>query len=293
MGDDLKVIGIAVGVITLTLILSFRVGYVHAAAARNAAAAKGAAVSPSPRVARPLSDQAKSGARAPTWLLGVGVGGLTLIGFAVLASRSPRRAPGPLRRRRRPPVARVAPVPKAVWVEGRSADGRIGDFAGRAIAKARLLPAGGDEREASTHYWVHDANTPALVWVRRDEIHRCRWLHPNGASPGERPGVAPPGWLRPQRLRTVLPSGELEVGASVVLHRASAVNALGGLSEEALELLELLRIAERARGVAHPVVPALAEFAREVAVEVEDRQGPDLPVWEVGAEGERSFEPVR
>jgi hypothetical protein len=119
-------------------------------------------------------------AAVPTWVLAIGAAVGVLTGFGLFDRRRPEWSKDPLRRRRQPALARVAPVVKAAFVEGRSEDPRIGVFAGFVFAKARFVPAGEPERAASTRYWLHDRSTPRLVWVRPHEIARCCW--PDGAD---------------------------------------------------------------------------------------------------------------
>jgi hypothetical protein len=81
----------------------------------------------------------------------------------------------------------VVPISKAVFVQGRSEDPRIGEFAGFVVAKALGVPGGAEERGPSSRYWVHDASKRAPVWVRLDEIRRWHWPRRNGGPPVRQP----------------------------------------------------------------------------------------------------------
>jgi hypothetical protein len=112
---------------------------------------------------------------APGSILGVGAA-LSLLGLRRFVRRRGEASPVPRRWFRRHAVITVQTVPIAPWVEGRSQDPRIGEFAGFVFAKAALVPAGGDgDRRGATRFWVHDAQKTVPVWVRLEDIGHCRW----------------------------------------------------------------------------------------------------------------------
>jgi hypothetical protein len=111
---------------------------------------------------------------APGSILGVGAA-LSLLGLRRVVRRNRTARFDPLRPLRRRAVITVKSVATAPWVEGRSDDPRIGEFAGFVFAKGVLVPAGGADRRGSTRYWVQDAQKSVPVWVRLEEIGQCRW----------------------------------------------------------------------------------------------------------------------
>jgi hypothetical protein len=114
---------------------------------------------------------------------------LSLIGFGSVVLRRRAPVPGPLTRLRRPQVVTVVPVSKGLFVEGCSEDPGVGRFAGFVFAKELIIPAGGDERRASTRYWVHNEGRPAPVWVGQHEIGCCRWYRTNASRAARQPVV--------------------------------------------------------------------------------------------------------
>jgi DNA invertase Pin-like site-specific DNA recombinase len=75
-----------------------------------------------------------------------------------------------LRRRRRHGGRSIVPIQREVFLEGRSADDRIGSFRGYGIATA--LPANGDDPNEEALFLVDDPRKAAPVWVRQAEIQR-------------------------------------------------------------------------------------------------------------------------
>jgi hypothetical protein len=124
---------------------------------------------------------------APRWM--VIAAALSLIGFGSVVLRRREPVPGPLTRLRRPQVVTVVPVSKGLFVEGCSEDPGVERFAGFVFAKELIVPAGGDERRASTRYWVHDDDKPAPVRVGQHEIGCCRWYRADAPRAARQPVV--------------------------------------------------------------------------------------------------------
>ena len=88
-----------------------------------------------------------------------------------------------LRRRERRPTAAapIAPLAHELYLEGRSADERVADFRGNALATTVAAPPGEAPGDGQTWYLVDDVRKPAPVWVRDDDVRRT----PSRLQPGE------------------------------------------------------------------------------------------------------------
>jgi hypothetical protein len=106
-------------------------------------------------------------------------------------------APGRSRTRNR-----VVPLSAAVFAEGVSDDPQVGDFAGFIFAVALPAPGrrGGDARDETRRYRVHDASRNAVLWVKEDEIVRTFGTRPaldaSSASPSRGNATASSGSSR-------------------------------------------------------------------------------------------------
>jgi DNA invertase Pin-like site-specific DNA recombinase/peptidoglycan hydrolase-like protein with peptidoglycan-binding domain len=107
------------------------------------------------------------------WLVAIAL--VAAFGAAVVASavRRPGRRPagGPT----------LVPLAQELYLEGVSADERIADFRGNALATTVTNAPGESPDRGETWYLVADPRRAAPVWVRDQEVRRS----PSGLSPGE------------------------------------------------------------------------------------------------------------
>jgi DNA invertase Pin-like site-specific DNA recombinase/peptidoglycan hydrolase-like protein with peptidoglycan-binding domain len=110
------------------------------------------------------------------WLVAIAIGAALAAFFAALAAST-------LRRRDRTPdgAAPIAPLAHELYLEGRSADERVADFRGNALAATVAAPPGEAPGNGHTWYLVDDARKPAPVWVRDEDVRRSR----SRMQPGE------------------------------------------------------------------------------------------------------------
>jgi DNA invertase Pin-like site-specific DNA recombinase/peptidoglycan hydrolase-like protein with peptidoglycan-binding domain len=101
------------------------------------------------------------------WLVAIGLVAALAAFFAALAATTLRR-----QGRRPDDGAPVAPLTHELYLEGRSADERVADFRGQAIATAVAQEPGGNPGPGETWYLVDDVRKPAPVWVRDDDVQR-------------------------------------------------------------------------------------------------------------------------
>ena len=101
------------------------------------------------------------------WVLAIIVSALLgMLGaaFAVLAVRWKRA------RSRDTPI--LAPINRELFLEGRSEDKRVGEFAGQAlVTRLHAVPGEQDQRQ-QTSYLVDDVRKSAPVWVRGEDVRR-------------------------------------------------------------------------------------------------------------------------
>jgi DNA invertase Pin-like site-specific DNA recombinase/peptidoglycan hydrolase-like protein with peptidoglycan-binding domain len=84
-----------------------------------------------------------------------------------------------VRTRRAPEGAALVGVPRDLYLEGHSADERVGTFSGYALATE--VPSSGRRGATEERYLVDDPRKPVPVWVRRSEIRRS----PSDLSAGQ------------------------------------------------------------------------------------------------------------
>jgi DNA invertase Pin-like site-specific DNA recombinase/peptidoglycan hydrolase-like protein with peptidoglycan-binding domain len=101
------------------------------------------------------------------WLVAIGLVAALAAFFAALAATT-------LRRQGRQPDggAPIAPLAHELYLEGRSADERVADFRGHALATTVTHEPGEDPSQGRTWYLVDDVRKPAPVWVRDDDVRR-------------------------------------------------------------------------------------------------------------------------
>jgi DNA invertase Pin-like site-specific DNA recombinase len=110
------------------------------------------------------------------WLVAIAVVAALAAFFAALAAST-------LRRRDRQPhgTGLIAPLSHELYLEGRSADERVADFRGNALATTVATPPGEAPANGQTWYLVDDLRKPAPVWVRDEDVRRT----PSRLQPGE------------------------------------------------------------------------------------------------------------
>jgi DNA invertase Pin-like site-specific DNA recombinase len=101
------------------------------------------------------------------WLLAVAAGALLVaLCVSLWAIRVSRN------RRRRYPAAAMTPIARELYLEGRSDDHEVGEFAGHALAATVAEAPESAPRQERTSYLVDDASKAAPVWVRGADVRR-------------------------------------------------------------------------------------------------------------------------
>jgi DNA invertase Pin-like site-specific DNA recombinase len=101
------------------------------------------------------------------WLVAIALAAALAAFCAALAAMTLRR-PG----RRPDSAAPIAPLAHELYLEGHSADERVADFRGQAVATTIAGEPGSDPSEGQTWYLLDDVRKPAPVWVREDDVRR-------------------------------------------------------------------------------------------------------------------------
>jgi DNA invertase Pin-like site-specific DNA recombinase len=129
-------------------------------------------------------------------------------------------------------TAPIAPLTHELYLEGCSADERVADFRGNALAATVATPPGEAPGNGQTWYLVDDKRKPAPVWVRDVDVRRS----PSALVAGE-PVI---GYV------TVSPEAQRN-------EADPAVHAIEAACERAgLELLEVVTDRESGRGLERP-----------------------------------------
>jgi DNA invertase Pin-like site-specific DNA recombinase/peptidoglycan hydrolase-like protein with peptidoglycan-binding domain len=162
------------------------------------------------------------------WLVPIALAAAVAALCVAMTARILRR-PG---RRPEGAVQRITPLTHELYLEGTSADERVGDFRGNAIAVRMATEAEQVQSGAETWYLVDDSRKPAPVWVRDVDVRRS----PSALLPGE-PVIG-------------------YVTVSSEAHRSDAdpaVHAIEAACERAgFELLEVVTDRESGRGLERP-----------------------------------------
>ncbi len=85
-------------------------------------------------------------------------------------------------RRRRYAVPAFTPIARELYLEGRSADPKVGEFRGHALAATISERPGKDPTPERTSYLVDDTRKTAPVWVRGEDIERSTSRLSSGAA---------------------------------------------------------------------------------------------------------------
>jgi DNA invertase Pin-like site-specific DNA recombinase/peptidoglycan hydrolase-like protein with peptidoglycan-binding domain len=160
------------------------------------------------------------------WLVAIALAAAALgVAIAATVLRRPERRPsgGP---------TAVTPLARELYLEGHSADEKVGDFRGQAIGTSVASEPGEDPARGTTWYLVDDQRKPAPVWVRDADVRRS----PSGLVRGE-PVI-----------------GYVTVSSDAQRNEADpAVHAIEAACERAgLELLEVVTDRESGRGLERP-----------------------------------------